>query len=166
VEARNRAIVDRTRAASPAPANRHRRDRSTGGSESTRFPINVSSSSTTTAERRAARHSLDVPGSAVSPTAVDGSNRAIPHPADPSTTNGGRDHTGGDSAGSMNNPPTLNDTASPTGPRVAKSDSLSRSGGRYSRITAMNRNTLAEDERDIESLKPLGVTLEDKAMDD
>ncbi|EED21697.1 RhoGAP and Fes/CIP4 domain protein [Talaromyces stipitatus ATCC 10500] len=62
VEARNRAIASRSRATSPAPGARHRRDRSTDGSQgSGRFPINVGSPHGS--ERRNPRQSLDVPSS-------------------------------------------------------------------------------------------------------
>ncbi|PCH05909.1 Fps/Fes/Fer/CIP4 homology [Penicillium occitanis (nom. inval.)] len=62
VEARNRAIASRSRATSPAPGARHRRDRSTDGSQgSGRFPINVNSPHGS--ERRNPRQSLDVPSS-------------------------------------------------------------------------------------------------------
>lgn len=67
MEARNRAIADRSRANSPASSNRHRRDRSTGGSESTRFPINFGSP----VSRSHTRQSLEVPGSNDSSPAVD-----------------------------------------------------------------------------------------------
>lgn len=78
VEARNRAIVDRSRASSPAPGRKHRRDRSSGASELGRFPISVGSPMA--AERRAvsSRHSLEVPdeidpagGAAASSAAAD-----------------------------------------------------------------------------------------------
>ncbi|OQE94226.1 hypothetical protein PENNAL_c0004G11458 [Penicillium nalgiovense] len=61
MEARQRAIVNRSRATSPANRQRHRRDRSSGGaSEIGRFPINVNSPS----DRRSTRGtSLDVPAS-------------------------------------------------------------------------------------------------------
>jgi RhoGAP domain len=62
VEARNRAIASRSRATSPAPGSRHRRDRSTDGSSggsSGRFPINVGSPHGS--DRKHPRHSLDVP---------------------------------------------------------------------------------------------------------
>ncbi|KAL4821710.1 hypothetical protein BDW67DRAFT_171775 [Aspergillus spinulosporus] len=58
MEARNRAIMDRSRAHSPAPPRKHRRDRSSGP-EPGRFPINVSGSKTPTTTR----NSLEVPGS-------------------------------------------------------------------------------------------------------
>jgi RhoGAP domain. len=57
MEARQRAIVNRSRATSPANRQRHRRDRSSGASEIGRFPINVNSPS----DRRSTRDSLDVP---------------------------------------------------------------------------------------------------------
>lgn len=63
MEARNRAIVSRSRANSPAPpTTRHRRDRSTDGSQGGRFPINVSGVTPSPGERRhQSRRSLEVP---------------------------------------------------------------------------------------------------------
>lgn len=68
MEARQRAIVNRSRASSPSTRQRHRRDRSSGASESGRFPVNVSSPP----DRRhnARGGSLDVPSNG-SPTAAD-----------------------------------------------------------------------------------------------
>lgn len=70
MEARNKAIANRSRAPSPAPhangraGGSHRRDRSTGPVEGTRFPIHPSSSPTN--ERKPInRTSLDVPGSSL-----------------------------------------------------------------------------------------------------
>lgn len=67
MESRQRAIVDRSRAHSPAPRQKHRRDRSSGP-ENGRFPINVGSPTVT---RRSTRDSLDVPGHRDSVTAAD-----------------------------------------------------------------------------------------------
>ncbi|KAJ5729294.1 uncharacterized protein N7483_003802 [Penicillium malachiteum] len=66
MEARQRAIVNRSRATSPTGRSRHRRDRSSGASENGRFPINV----TSPAERRTTGRgiSLDVPTASSSPT--------------------------------------------------------------------------------------------------
>ncbi|WEW60065.1 Rho-GTPase-activating protein 8 [Emydomyces testavorans] len=154
MEARNRAIADRSRATSPAPGYRHRRDRSAGGSESTRFPINVGSP---TGERRVARHSLEVPGS------IDSPNTAT----NPVTN------------GSSDAPAVQDDVIPPNSATVmGKSNSLSRSTGRYSRIAGLNRDSSGnvvpdsagdDTQRDggeqVPS-RPVGVTLEDKPMDD
>lgn len=68
MEARNRAIVDRSRANSPAPPRKHRRDRSSGPSEAGRFPVNVASPPD---RRNITRNSLDVPSSNDSPTGTE-----------------------------------------------------------------------------------------------
>ncbi|EFW14435.1 hypothetical protein D8B26_008288 [Coccidioides posadasii str. Silveira] len=165
MEARNKAIADRSRANSPAPGYRHRRDRSIGGSESTRFPINVGSP--TTAERRVGRQSLEVPGSVGSPTTVDYQRKAEPS-GNNAATNGN-----GDSSAAQ-------DDATPSTPVavVGKSNSLSRSGGRYSRITGLNRDSVGNvvpesaggdaqgEGAEQAPPRPVGVTLEDKPMDD
>ena len=67
MEARNKAIANRSRAPSPAPPTngRHRRDRSSGPVESTRFPI-LPSTSPTNERKPANRTSLDVPDAAAS----------------------------------------------------------------------------------------------------
>ena len=67
--------------------------------------------------------------------------------------------------GNINTPPILNDSGPSSASSVAKRDSLSRIGGRYTRITAINRNSLAESDKDLDSPK-VGVTLEDRAMAD
>lgn len=72
MEARQRAIVNRSRATSPAARQRHRRDRSSGASETGRFPINVASPAdrrTTTTSGRGV--SLDVPANNASPTSAE-----------------------------------------------------------------------------------------------
>ncbi|OJJ42944.1 hypothetical protein ASPZODRAFT_136806 [Penicilliopsis zonata CBS 506.65] len=72
MEARNRAIMDRSRANSPAPPRKHRRDRSSGPSEAGRFPILVSSPRTA---GTVIRNSLEVPGgSGVSSTETPSSS--------------------------------------------------------------------------------------------
>ena len=65
MEARNRAIVNRTRVPSPSPSaaingRGHRRDRSSGGAE-TRFPIQTSPPANLDIHKRGMRHSLEVP---------------------------------------------------------------------------------------------------------
>ncbi|KAG5291332.1 RhoGAP and Fes/CIP4 domain-containing protein [Histoplasma capsulatum G186AR] len=175
MEARQRAIVDRSRANSPAPANRHRRDKSIGG-ESTRFPVNVSSPPAS-ATGRGPRHSLEVPDSAGSSPAADRTGKpTIPSATvrDSITTNGsagastvGGDHTATDSISSTT---TLSDPhapASTTNNVMEKSNSLSRSSGRYSRITGLKRDSVVENDKVAsEAPKPAGVTLQDAPMDD
>ena len=86
MEARQRAIVNRSRATSPAARQRHRRDRSSGASEMGRFPINVNSPSSI-ADRRAVRGpSLDVPANESSHAAAD--TPAVVTPASEPATNG------------------------------------------------------------------------------
>ena len=175
-EERNRAIANRSRANSPAPAQRHRRDRSTGGSESTRFPINVGSPTTA---RRKARQSLDVPNSADAmpvepPTAATTA-------AGGSSANGDGDHVIASPESNPNNSTSTPMTSadSPTSIGVEKSGSQSRSSGRYSRITGLNRDGTGSapapapdmskkdgEAEHAEPAKPVGVTLEDKPMDD
>ncbi|PGH00525.1 hypothetical protein GX51_05740 [Blastomyces parvus] len=175
MEARQKAIVDRSRANSPAPTNRHRRDKSIGGLESTRFPINVSSPPPS-ATGRAPRHSLEVPDSASSSPAADRTSKPTPPTAtvrDSITTNGsggsivGGDHTATDSISSTT---TLSDPIAPAsnnGNDMEKSNSLSRSSGRYSRITGLKRDSMTESDKDAsEAPKPAGVTLQDAPMDD
>ena len=67
MEARAKAISDRTREKSPAPTSRHRRDKSTDGIAGTRFPVVIHSVGSVGASRQtmddtANRHSLEVPG--------------------------------------------------------------------------------------------------------
>ena len=94
MEARNKAIANRSRAPSPAPPTNgrgsHRRDRSSGPVEGTRFPIHPSTSPTN--ERKPAnRTSLDVPDASSSSasnsysqsnhnTSATINNNAIPMP--------------------------------------------------------------------------------------
>lgn len=87
MEARQRAIVNRSRATSPATRQRHRRDRSSGASESTRFPINVSSPP---GRQNVRGGSLDVPNSATASEADDSSPPTVnvQAAAEAATTNG------------------------------------------------------------------------------
>lgn len=170
MEARARAIADRSRANSPAPGYRHRRDRSVGGSESTRFPINVSSPTT---ERRGARQSLEVPGSVDSPSTTELHHRLTEtlNNSNNVTTNGSGATSSSAAAQEDSRPST------PSAVVVGKSNSLSRSSGRYSRIAGLNRDSSGNVVPDSASealkeaaeqtpLRPVGVTLEDKPMDD
>lgn len=158
MEARARAIADRSRANSPAPSGRHRRDRSAGGSGSVRFPINVGSPKT-----RTGRQSLEVPGAI--DTAVPADASAAPN---------------GSAENVVTSPEAIEEVLTPVAdsqpespPGVEKSGSLSRSGGRHSRIAGLNRESMStsseggdNEEKQDEALKPVGVTLEDKPMDD
>lgn len=84
MEARNKAIANRSRAPSPAPhangraGGSHRRDRSSGPVEGTRFPIHPSSSPTN--ERKPLnRTSLDVPGSSLADSSSIATNNSSFH---------------------------------------------------------------------------------------
>ena len=150
MEARQRAIVNRSRATSPAARTRHRRDRSSGASEMGRFPINVNSPS----DRRAGRGtSLDVPTNESAPTAASEHAPSVNTQVAETVTNGASTEspastadTGSGYSGSPSPPPvpaqpetTASDgspTPTPT-PAAApaefeKHNSMSRSSARYS----------------------------------
>ncbi|KAL3478213.1 hypothetical protein BJX99DRAFT_224821 [Aspergillus californicus] len=181
MEARNRAIVDRTRGTSPNPPRKHRRDRSSGPDPG-RFPINVSG------ERKTpTRNSLDVPNSD-SPISLEELSTVNIHASEP-TTNGtpttespiSMDTV--QSPGSSINPPppadrsdesptptsTLHTTEDTRTPLPRSSIIHSRKPGLGSRTSFpivpvengsdSKRSSFAESE-------PKGVTLEDKPMDD
>ncbi|KAI9781433.1 MAG: hypothetical protein M1839_006027 [Geoglossum umbratile] len=150
MEARNRAIANRSRASSPNPNSRgHRRDRSSGGAE-TRFPI----SPTVNVERKSVRQSLDVPGSKeTSPVTVD------PHPP----INGSADS------------PRLDSAIDLDGPSIEKRNSLGRSQGvgtsRFPRRApgeSLARQSLKKESSSIpgseEDARPAGVSLTDRPM--
>ncbi|KAJ5553137.1 hypothetical protein N7494_002515 [Penicillium frequentans] len=194
MEARQRAIVNRSRATSPSNRQRHRRDRSSGASETGRFPINVAASP---ADRRAAaatRPSLDVPISNGSPTVPE-------HPPTVNTqivevaTNGMTDSpasaaitSASASEGSDSPPPpetasdgspTPTPTPAPAATEFEKRASIPRStGGRYTRKpglgslssfptgSAVGATGTDSNRSSIAESEPKGVTLEDKPMDD
>lgn len=107
VEARNRAIASRSRATSPAPGARHRRDRSTDGSQgSGRFPINVGSPHGS--ERRNPRQSLDVPASTDLHIVTDSAKSA----EDNDAPNGSAEETNGKAAPEVS--ATITDFSDPT----------------------------------------------------
>ncbi|OJJ81171.1 GTPase-activating protein RGD2 [Aspergillus glaucus CBS 516.65] len=189
MEARNRAIVDRSRGHSPAPPRKHRRDRSSGASETRRFPINVTSP---TDKRTMTRGSLDVPSNNNSPTGTEQMTNVNIHAAE-SATNGTPDDSPVSAAASVS----TSGTSSPPPPPAAATDdsptptptpapvhasttsdadkrtSISRSSLKFTRKpglgsvssfptsvgTNSNRNSIAESE-------PNRITLEDKPMDD
>ncbi|KAE8152562.1 hypothetical protein BDV25DRAFT_61612 [Aspergillus avenaceus] len=186
MEARNRAIVDRSRANSPAPPRKHRRDRSSGPSEIGRFPVNVTSPT----ERRAiTRNSLDVPSSNSSPTGQEQlSNVSIDETSEP-VTNGtlsdspvsaAADET--PSSGSASPPPVPatvpEDSPTPTptpSVDVEKRASITRSsfarkpglGNRSSFPVVPSVDSGFDSKRtSLADSEPKGVTLEDKPMDD
>jgi hypothetical protein len=168
MEERARAIAaaggSRSRASSPAPSPRpggHRRDRSSGGPE-TRFPIQTSPTETRRAAPQSAgagaRHSLEVPGSHENSPVVS-NGPAIQSPVTPATANGIA-ASSEDSVG------------------VEKRNSLGRSGaaGRFPRATGgpaslarqnLHRDSIgSETGSGAEEVRPRGVQLEDKPMDD
>ncbi|KAL2858729.1 hypothetical protein BJX68DRAFT_227112 [Aspergillus pseudodeflectus] len=179
MEARNRAIMDRSRANSPAPPRKHRRDRSSGPDPG-RFPINVSS------ERRnpTTRNSLDVPSSD-SPTGAEELSNVNINATEP--TSNGANTESPISTGPINpsdpstSPPPANrsddsPTPTPTSLTDDKRASFTRSSAVHSRKPGLGsrssfpivppeagsdskRSSFAESE-------PKGVTLEDKPMDD
>lgn len=194
MEARNRAIVDRSRAHSPAPPRNHRRDRSSGASETRRFPINVTSP---TEKRSLPRSSLDVPSNSESPTETEQLTNVNIHAAE-SVTNGTSSDspisaaasasTSGTSSpppppvhgsdGSATPTPTTGPVPSSSDEAVDKRSSLSRSGPKYTRkpglgsvssfpssVTSGDIGTNSNRNSVTES-EPQRVTLEDKPMDD
>lgn len=189
MEDRQRAIVDRTRAHSPAPPRKHRRDRSSGASETRRFPVNVASPSD---KRSATRSSLDVPSSNSSPTDTEklsnvNINAAESVANDTPTDSPVSGNASASTSGTSSPPPppatAFDDHPTPTptpGPvhtstsDIEKRTSLSRTGVKNTRKpglgsissfpssvggTNSNRNSIADSE-------PQRVTLEDKPMDD
>ncbi|EAL87041.1 RhoGAP and Fes/CIP4 domain protein [Aspergillus fumigatus A1163] len=190
MEARNRAIVDRSRANSPAPPRKHRRDRSSGASEAGRFPIHVTSPT----ERKAAtRSSLEVPASAEAPTTGE-QFTTVNIQANDSATNGTSSDSPASAVAGENTssessspPPAGNSDGSPTPTPTPgyvtapgepeKRSSIPRSGAMFNRKPGLgNRSSFpavasAESEPDskrnsLAESEPKGVTLEDKPMDD
>ncbi|KAL4788226.1 hypothetical protein BJX76DRAFT_201077 [Aspergillus varians] len=185
MEARNRAIMDRSRAHSPAPPRKHRRDRSSGP-EPGRFPINVSSGDRKTPTTR---NSLEVPGGE-SPTGADELTNVNIN-ATEAITNGTpttespismEPNNSPDQAASPPPETQSNDSPTPTPTPLTEDSntlnrvSMSRSSGIHTRKaglgsrssfpiisgetgTGSKRNSIAESESK-------GVTLEDKPMDD
>jgi hypothetical protein len=194
MEARQRAIVNRSRATSPSGRRAHRRDRSSGASEIGRFPINVSSPVQSRATRGT---SLDVPTNG-SPTTGEhptvntvAANESVSNgtPTEspgslPDNTSASASASGSD--GSVSPPPpaeTVSDgspTPTPTPAAISsefdKRASIPRSvGGRYTRKPGLgslssfptSAGSGTESQRSsIAESEPKGVTLEDKPMDD
>lgn len=195
MEARQRAIVNRSRANSPSISQRHRRDRSSGPSESGRFPVNVSSPPDRPLRNHSKGMSLDVPITDLPPAehgpsvnvnvnvqgaeaATNGTPTDSPAsvPASASTTA---------SSGSYSPPlatetasdgsPTPTPTPAPTTTEFDKRGSIPRStGARYTRkpglgsLSSFPTGTAVGMDHNRSSLEsePKGVTLEDKPMDD
>ncbi|KAL2807851.1 hypothetical protein BJX63DRAFT_56252 [Aspergillus granulosus] len=180
MEARNRAIMDRSRANSPAPPRKHRRDRSSGPDPG-RFPINVSGG----ARNPTARNSLDVPSSD-SPTGAEELSNVNINATEP-TTNGATTESPTTSTDPIHpsdpstSPTPANrsdDSPTPT-PTTATDDkrtSFTRSSavhtrkpglGSRSSFPIVSPETGSDSKRSsIAESEPEGVTLEDKPMDD
>ncbi|KAB8255306.1 hypothetical protein BDV32DRAFT_113957 [Aspergillus pseudonomiae] len=191
MEARARAIMDRTRANSPAPPRKHRRDRSSGPSEAGRFPVNVSSP---TERRTVTRNSLDVPSSNSSPTAQEqlsnvNINAATDAPATEATPNGTSSDSSASatanetpSSGTSTPPPMAATTASEDSPTptptpavdAEKRASINRASftrkpglGNRSSFPVVSSESGTDSKRNsLADSEPKGVTLEDKPMDD
>ncbi|KAF3398450.1 Rho-GTPase-activating protein 8 [Penicillium rolfsii] len=190
MEARQRAIVNRSRATSPAPGARHRRDRSSGASAATRFPINVTSPQDRS--RAAARASLDIPSKTESPTtataedaptvdthvaevATNGTSTESPASVAPSVSSGTTSPPPPPETASEGSP-TPTPTPAPTSSEFDKRSSVRSVGARYTRKPGLGSISsfpagagAPETDSKRSSLaesEPKGVTLEDKPMDD
>lgn len=193
MQERVRAITERSgrsRASSPNPANRHRRDKSTDGPAMTRFPINVASP-TSAIHVRKARESLEVPlsseNSPVSDTTPTKPQNTTVDIAAAANAAAAARTTSPDTVSS----PTVSEPSSVTtaATDVEKRNSLNRvSGGRFSRKPGLGRQSLTGKRESVASVagsggvlheegetngngvseedRPVGVTLEDKPMDD
>jgi hypothetical protein len=151
MEARNRAIANRSRATSPAPSARHRRDISSDGSGG-RFPINVSSPPGVE-RRKQVRPSLDVP-------------EENEHVAE--TEQRAETGANGTTVEDGSPPPTATSASESAGPDE-KRDSINR--GRRVGGSHTHTNDAADDSAAIAASLPpdfdlKGVTLDDKPMDD
>ncbi|KAJ5096926.1 hypothetical protein N7456_007647 [Penicillium angulare] len=190
MEARQRAIVNRSRATSPSTRQRHRRDRSSGASETGRFPINVASP----ADRRSAGRgaSLDVPTNNGSPDGHEhpptvnvnthitdiAANGTTDSPASiaisSATLSDGSDSPPPPPETVSDGSPTPTPTPAATATEFEKRNSIPRSvGGRYNRkpglgsISSFQSGGGTESNRSsVIETEPKGVTLEDKPMDD
>ncbi|KAJ5743919.1 hypothetical protein N7533_008789 [Penicillium manginii] len=190
MEARQRAIASKSRATSPAPRQRHRRDRSSGASESTRFPINVTSPQERRTPIAPIRTSLDVPNeppsSAEHPTVstqaeevefatamngtglVDSPSEVLESNASDGSVSPPLPETASDGS------PTPTPTPAPTSSEFEKRSSVPRTTARYARKPGLgslsNFPTTAtagtDSNRSSIVEEPKGVTLEDKPMDD
>lgn len=193
MEARQRAIVNRSRATSPSTRQRHRRDRSSGASESGRFPINVASASP--ADRRGTRgSSLDVPTNNGSPTsaehpptvntqvtdvATNGTSTESPASMPSASASTGSSSPPPPAETASDGSPTPTPTPAPTSSEFDKRASIPRSAGaRYNRKPGLGSlssfptnasvgSTGTDSKRSsIVEAEPARVTLEDKPMDD
>lgn len=172
MEARNRAIASKSRASSPAPHSNgrsHRRDRSSGPAE-TRFPIQTSPTNVVEGQRKSAvRASLEVPASqAGSPVVekhsapinnshINSANRnSIPEndvlqdePLASHRDDGGTHNATGAPDGGLNG-------------GFAENRESSTRPTRYPARKIVTRGSLGDEG----GLRPVGVQLSDKPMDD
>ncbi|EPS25908.1 hypothetical protein PDE_00844 [Penicillium oxalicum 114-2] len=194
MEARQRAIVNRSRATSPAPGPRHRRDRSSGASAATRFPINVTSPTDRSRTPARTSASLDVPPKSESPTTAEHASAPAPEPAEPAT-NGAAvespDSVASTASSGTSSPPPPPETGSDDSPTPTPTPALASSGfdkrssiprsmaGRYTRKPGLGSvssfpigagaSSASESDSKRSSFaetEPKGVTLEDRPMDD
>lgn len=205
MEARNRAIADRSRAASPAPGSRHhRRDRSNGGgvagsgsasggsgggsSESTRFPINVGGSPSTSTKPTRQSLGLEVPSGNDSPSTTEREPLSIDTVAATNGENGNENESP-----TTTTPTAATATATTSGSGIANtiSELEKRSSTPTSTSTPLSRNSVGSGsagssrfgaarkhaagsgsvsstaaKRSSVVSSGQGVTLEDKPMDD
>ena len=184
MEARAKAISERTRDKSPAPTQRHRREKSTDGSISTRFPVVVNPSTARTSLGMAGnRQSLEVPGSTdnspqtertfTTPKLLPGgpeaakANGSSPTPADniPGTFVGGGP---GPHICPTDSSPVFEPASSIAEANdIEKQASLRRNtagSGRSRKGTSSGKSTLSN-RKSLEGMRE-GVTLTDKPMED
>jgi hypothetical protein len=186
MEARMKAVSERTRDKSPVATNRHRREKSTDGSVSTRFPINVSPTAARTSLNGIVpnRQSLEVPGSIDNSPVVD-TTQSLSKPA---TTQVQDARMNGNTAGHtesmsgvfmgggpgphippMDDSPILEPISAGTNdPEVGKQNSIKRStvgGSGKGRRGVMPGNFLLSQQNSLGGVRE-GVTLSDKPMDD
>lgn len=193
MEARTRAIVDRSRASSPAAAVRkHRRDRSSGASEMGRFPINVGSPQAVD-RRKVIRGSLEIPQTTppscetehssnghhtgAEAAAADGVDGHATDASASAATAGAADSPAAGSDGSQTPTPTAT-TSTPSSAAEAgeleKRNSLTRSVARGSRKSGFGSRSgfpvipsgSGAAGTSIAGTEPKAVTLEDKPMED
>ncbi len=186
MEARAKAISEqRTREKSPAPTSRHRRDKSTDGSMSTRFPIAVSTYSPSAARTSlngplANRHSLEVPGSMENSPVADRTHPSttaasqVEEPRTNGASSATRDTMPGAFMGGgpgphippMDDSPIQEPSSAETGPE--KQNSMKRSsaiGGSGRRKAVPHATGSLSNQASLEGVRE-GVTLSDRPMDD
>lgn len=186
MEARMKAVTERTRDKSPVATNRHRREKSTDGSVSTRFPINVTPTAARTSLNGAGlnRQSLEVPGSIDNSPVVDSihsPSKSAPTPVQDSRSNGNTvvsaEQMPGTFSGGGPGPhiPPIDDSpiqepasAATTESDVGKQNSIKRSivgSAGKGRRGVPHANFSLSQQNNLEGVRE-GVTLSDRPMDD